>query len=297
MNVLVVPLEGMGNTNSAYVAKRAIGIWNPSYVFLTGIAGGARAGVDGLRLGDVLVPEQVVGYELAKVTASGTAPRYQVYRPDKRLLDAARDVPPDRWAGRVSIARPDDTISDPAVHFGSVLSGEKVVADRDYLDDLRGAWPKAIGVEMECLGVALAAYDSGPGFGMAKAVSDFGEESKNDAWQAYAAETAARFTVAVLGSMQAPPRGRHHQSRPVGAVTTFPGPAKLAVCRRLLDDWKEVADYFEVPPHGRARFGRGDEPRELWAWLEIRDKLHELPDALVEIGRGDLSRLLRDEAP
>ncbi|MTE13673.1 5'-methylthioadenosine/S-adenosylhomocysteine nucleosidase family protein [Nocardia aurantiaca] len=293
--ILVVPLDGMGNVNSAYVAQRAIGIWNPAQVLLVGIAGGARAGAGDLALGDVLVPEQVVGYELAKVTPTGAVPRYEVYRPDQELLAVARGVAADDWTTGIRIARPDDSLAVPCARFGPVLCGEKVVADETFLASLQTSWPKAIGIEMEALGVALAAYRGGPGFLMVKAVCDFAGEDKDDLWQRYAADAAARFAVAVLHAFSAPgAAGQRVQAKPLGAVNTFPGTVKLVVCQRLLDDWEKVADYFDVPPHNRAPFRHGRQARDLWVWLEIRDKLHELPDALTVIGRADLAEILRD---
>ncbi|MGE5156071.1 MAG: hypothetical protein ACM3JP_01070, partial [Betaproteobacteria bacterium] len=49
-----------------------------------------------------------------------------------------------------------------------------------------------------------------------------------------------------------------------------------------------------VPSHDRRRFGAGDEPRALWEWLENRERLQDLVNALDEIGRTDLADLLRD---
>lgn len=201
LKVLVVPLDGMGGANSAYVTKDVIGEWNPTRVFLVGIAGGALDGADDLRLGDVLVAEQVVGYELAKMTAPGAARRYQAYRADNEVLDIARDLPAAQWTSSISVVRPDDPRTVPVAHFGTVLSGDKVVADEAYFDELRAAWPKAIGIEMEGLGVGLACYRSGCGFFMAKAVSDFAGSSKDNVWQPYAADTAARFAVATIRAL------------------------------------------------------------------------------------------------
>jgi hypothetical protein len=67
---------------------------------------------------------------------------------------------------------------------------------------------------------------------------------------------------------------------------------KVYVCRRL-DDWEDVADYFDIPPHAKARFRAGHQARDLWEWLQVREKLYELPMALDEIGRRDLGDVLR----
>ena len=86
----------------------------------------------------------------------------------------------------------------PRVHVGPVLSGDKVLAENAAVTDLRQHWPKAVGVEMEAVGVALVAYTGGPAFLMIRAASDFADEDKNDDWRRYAAAAAAEFALAVL---------------------------------------------------------------------------------------------------
>lgn len=48
---------------------------------------------------------------------------------------------------------------------------------------------------------------------------------------------------------------------------------------------KHLSDLDTAPPTPTRR--GGDEPRELWEWLEVRDKLAALPDMLRVIGRDD----------
>lgn len=69
--------------------------------------------------------------------------------------------------------------------------------------------------------------------------------------------------------------------------------AKLEFCRRLGSGWVDLADAVGVGVYERDRFIRGDEARAVWEWLERRGRLGDLPDALDQIDRGDLSGLLR----
>jgi hypothetical protein len=67
----------------------------------------------------------------------------------------------------------------------------------------------------------------------------------------------------------------------------------LEVVRGLLGDWTDLADRLGLKAHDTFRFKEGNQPRELWDWLERRGRLGALPGALDDIGRADLARLLR----
>ena len=140
-------------------------------------------------------------YELAKVTSETTQRRYQSYRPAKDLLNAAKNLPAS-WAASVSTLRPDGTTGrvTPKTHFGVIASGQKVVTDPSLVKELQSDWPNLIGLEMEGVGVGLAAYESGLAteFLLVKGISDWADAKKSDDWQPYAAEAAAAFAAAFL---------------------------------------------------------------------------------------------------
>ncbi|WP_433729249.1 macro domain-containing protein [Actinoplanes sp. CA-051413] len=190
-------LAGMGNTGAAAGTQQLIDTLHPAAVLLIGIAGGAPT-TSGLALGDVLVADTVVGYEPGRHDKAGLHRRPDVHRPDFALLAAAREVEPGEWAPFIDADRPGRGPAQPRSHLGTVLSGEKVIADGRELARLSRAWPNTVGVEMEGLGVATASYRSGAGFLLIKAVSDLADQDKDDGWQEYASEAAARFALAVL---------------------------------------------------------------------------------------------------
>lgn len=258
LEVLAFPMGGMGNPGAAEAATAAISVWNPAYVILTGIAGGIHGAGTDLRLGDVLVADQVVGYESAKLHAGGTERRYQVLQPHWELLQAARGVDPRDWSMSIAAARPDGHGGRviPRAFFGPVLSGAKVVADENATTGLREAWPKALGVEMEALGAALASYRGGAGFLMAKAVSDFADAAKDDDWHAYAAESAARFVVALLKAVPLP----REPKRPARAAA---GAGQALAAAGGVIDFTALIDEHTQEFVGRRRFSEG-----LWSALD-----------------------------
>jgi len=295
--VLVAPASGVGPERAAQATQRAIDVWGPARLLLVGIAAGIPEGADDLRLGDVLVPNQVVGYDPAKLKPTAVERRWEVFRPDRLLLDRATGVRADEWVHTIGVPRPDgsDGRVIPRVHVGPVLSGSKVVADTDAVARLRASWPKMISIEMESIGVALTAYRNGAGFLVVKAASDFADSGKADDWHPYAAAAAARFAAAVLRQSPAAD-DRPASIVPARVGTSFPSAAKLHFCRHLGPSWKELTVLLAVPAYQEAQFAHGDEAREVWHWLESRDKLHALPGALRNIGRPDLAdALARDD--
>lgn len=89
------------------------------------------------------------------------------------------------------------------------------------------------------------------------------------------------------------PRGSA-DTTPGGSVETthYTGQVKLSVCRELVRDWPDLADYFDIPPHERVRFPQGREPQAIWEWLESRSRLAELAEGLIALGRRDLVQKL-----
>jgi len=185
VRVVLVSTHGMGNIRSAIATSRALDEWRPRHFVLVGLAAGIRQSAN-MRYGDLLVAEQVVGFELAKATATGLQPRFEAYRPNIDLLMAAKHIAVGPGV--------------PRTFFGTILSGEKVFADGPSVERIRRVWPNAIGIEMEGLGVAAAAYRGRRGFLMVKGLTDFADASKNDQWRGGAAAAAARFAIAVLRS-------------------------------------------------------------------------------------------------
>ena len=106
----------------------------------------------------------------------------------------------------------------------------------------------------------------------------------------YAAEAAAAFAVTLVQTNTAPtsepPRP---QALRVDRVKAPSGKTKVRVCQLLGDYWEDIANWFEIPLSDRRRFQHGREPERVWEWLEVRDKINELKDALVELKLGHIA--------
>lgn len=156
---------------------------HPQAVIMSGIAFGLRP--DKQKLGDILVSRQIQHYEPQKIDfQKGKIPRGDRSMTSERLLDRFRSGDLD-WQGA-------------NIHFGLVLSGEKLVNDPDFRDWLLQTEPEAIGGEMEATGLYTAARDSKTDWILVKAICDWADGNKNDGAQSLAAQNAAQFVLHVV---------------------------------------------------------------------------------------------------
>ncbi|MGN7613585.1 hypothetical protein ACQZV8_16040 [Magnetococcales bacterium HHB-1] len=74
----------------------------------------------------------------------------------------------------------------------------------------------------------------------------------------------------------------------------YSGKATNVFSRRLADSFDELANWFEIKPAKKKAFCTQEEGKyqALWNYLEVRDKLKELPKALCDIDREDLFEAL-----
>lgn len=204
--IILMCLPGMGRVQAASATSDIIRRWHPRYVLLVGIAGGIADGKT--CVGDILIVDQVVDYELQKVTPQGPQVRWEVHRAHPRLIEACNNFGDESWQKLIEVDRPQPGLSKRLK--GPIASGDKVIAYSEVLSVYSKMWPKLIGVEMEAGGAAAAAFLSAeqPGFFMVRGVSDLADENKNttnvEAWRSYACDAAASFAIAFLKSGPVP---------------------------------------------------------------------------------------------
>ena len=204
--LVVTSLPGKGKVKAAAVTVGVINRWHPRYVILVGIAGGI--GSKNVLIGDILIADKIVDYEMQKVPSTGSNHRREVLQVDQILWDAYSHIQGDTWQNLIKEKRP--IRGNPTFHNGTIASGDKVVADINFITRIQDEWPDLIGVEMEAAGVATAALQSPdkPGFFMVRCVSDLADDNRDsldiEAWRSYACDAAAAFTSAILRSGQIP---------------------------------------------------------------------------------------------
>jgi WD40 repeat protein/nucleoside phosphorylase len=191
-HIMMVQSEmGAGGPGGALlVVDEGIRMLSPSAVIMVGIAFGMDDKT--LSIGDILVSQQLLGYEVQKVVTNKEGlmeviPRGDRPRAGTRLLDRLNNGVLD-WHG-------------PRVEFGLILSGDKLIDSQIFRDQLRRFAPEAIGGEMEGTGLYAAAQRRKVDWIVVKAICDWADGNKGQgksSRQQLAAENAARFTRHVL---------------------------------------------------------------------------------------------------
>lgn len=164
--------------------SQAIENINPSEIIMVGLAFGVRPGRQ--KLGDILVSHTLAPYEFQK-TNNQALLRGERVNASLSLIDLARSTDFD-W-------------KQPKVHIGLILSGEKLVNNLEFRDQLIKNAPEAIGGEMEGSGLYTAATVAKVNWIMVKAIADWADGAKTVDGvknQSLAARNAARFVLAMI---------------------------------------------------------------------------------------------------
>jgi nucleoside phosphorylase len=138
---LVQSEMGAGGLGGAQeTVGQAIREVNPEEVIMVGIAFGSNREIQ--EIGDVLVAKQLHMYEPQRRGTDRVIPRGDKASASPRLLQRFRN------------AKLDWQMSN--VHFGLVLSGDKLIDDYEFVRELLSHEPEAIGGEMEGAGLYVA---------------------------------------------------------------------------------------------------------------------------------------------
>ena len=185
-------------------------------------------------MGDILVAQQIMAYEPGKMQGQ-----------DKPRLRLTADVGMNLKPGKVKdqfIPRGDRVTASTwlldkcrsgdldwhgaKVHFGLVLSGEKLVNDATFRDGLLDLEPEAIGGEMEGAGLYTAASAARVDWILVKGICDWADGNKDDTAQPLAAGNAVRFVqhIIQLGGWEA--------HTPPAPSTPLPAATAPAIPRR-----------------------------------------------------------------
>lgn len=190
-------MSSRGAGGAGFTVYDAVEELRPWGVIAVGIAFGFDEASQ--PIGQLLLSERLTDYEIRRVGTSTTGARLDVNR------GPTNDAPP-RLFGRFRDGGLEDLGID--VKAGQLLTGDKLIDNKDFLATLHTEFPEAIGGEMEGAGVQAAAHREGTEWLVAKAVCDYGtnKEQEKISRQKVAARNSARAVVRLLqeGALRAP---------------------------------------------------------------------------------------------
>jgi nucleoside phosphorylase len=171
---------------SLLTVYKGIEMFSPTAVIMVGIAFGVNDQKQ--SIGDILVTEQLRQYELQRVSTQNGKEDI-IVRGDKPhasswLLNHLRSADLS-WEGA-------------KVHFGTVLTGDKLVDNIDYRERLHSFDPEAIGGEMEGAGLYVACQNKKVDWILVKGICDWADGNKRqdkESRQKIAASNAIAFLL------------------------------------------------------------------------------------------------------
>jgi nucleoside phosphorylase len=186
------------------------------YIVLVGIAGAIRRGNndEAIALGDVVVADRIIDTEFQKITDYGAVLRDREFRVNPELIHEIKFFDGRAtWMG-LSGRSPRSRAFDgaPRMHIGPVISGNKVMAsmhEARYLSERIARSSNSglpLAIEMEAIGVAVAAARSGYGdrFIMFRGINDFADANKaadEEIWRERACGSAADIAIEYIRSV------------------------------------------------------------------------------------------------
>jgi nucleoside phosphorylase len=205
-----------------------------------------------VRLGDIVIAEEIVDYDHISVESNGTQPRQGFPSPSARLMRGANILKSDElsglrpWEQWVTIAaksdsgytRPNertDIVHDaagyqldhprrdrsghrrgyPKVHYGRIGSADRSLSDVVTRDEL-AARHRLLAVEMEGAAIGTSSSLHGREWFVVRGISDYGDNRRNNNWRRYASLAAAAYVRSLLATC--PPFGHEDEDRDRGQV-------------------------------------------------------------------------------
>lgn len=280
---------GAGNDSAAFEAERAITRFEPSVVFLVGIAGGLKD----VSVGDVVAATRVYGYESGR-TEKIFKPRPDVGNSSYPMVQRAKaEARGEDWKRRI-IGKPPDP--SPHVFVGPIAAGEKVIAstESELYEFLKTHYNDTIAVEMEGRGFLEATHANQQVMALiVRGISDLlnNKSEVDDAVrQEIAARHASAFVFEVLAKLESIPSAEAISTEiDVATVSdALSGAGATAIVESPVGDIPTSTTATASPPASPEIFlGRDEEMAELKKRLGIlRDAQSSGPVQVLTAVRG-----------
>jgi nucleoside phosphorylase len=186
-SIVITSIGTSGNIDSATATNILIQHYHPDLLILTGICAGIEGKVD---LCDVVASEEVIGYEIGRLTSAGLEQRPRAEVPPNQILQDLRFFQKENdWFDLFSKLQAtlnenqlpmEQNRNKPKSCLGIIASGEKLFADGS-LNEIRKAFHERIRAgEMESIGFSSVCNQFEIPWIVVKGISDFGNPLTKD---------------------------------------------------------------------------------------------------------------------
>lgn len=200
----VCVLSRIGKVAAAMTATMLVEKYGVTHILFTGVAG---AGDPGVQVGDIVVAESLVQYDM---DASPLFPRFEVpltglthFSSDlhlsQRLAQAADEFLARQFESSINEAeRAMFRLQRPKVHRGLIASGDQFISNAAHLSGLAGSLPGLLAVEMEGAAVAQVCFELGVPFAVIRTISDNANEEAATDFMHFVKTVAARYAFHIV---------------------------------------------------------------------------------------------------
>ena len=200
----VCVLSRIGKVAAATTATMLVEKFGVTHILFTGVAGAGDAGV---RVGDIVVAESLLQYD---IDASPLFPRYEVpltglshFQSDLHLSNivasAAAGFLDGEFETVIDLAeRRDFDLQRPRLHRGLIASGDQFISSAGHINALGAALPGLLAVEMEGAAVAQVCFELGVPFAVIRTISDNANEEAATDFMRFVKTVAARYAFHIV---------------------------------------------------------------------------------------------------
>lgn len=197
--IVSIGLKETNQPRSVTIISQAIRRWNPKHIIILGTATGFAK--NNIQRGDVIIAKHLVNYEIQTPHSNEATARWSFTPADTNLISLATMIPVVAWRKRLKSSYLN--LPKTKVHFGALVSGQRVENIPMLLEQYSLEESKLLGFEIESGGMLSTVFQStkNPSFITISGVSDINGQAKvKEKWKAYTVDVAASFAMELMAS-------------------------------------------------------------------------------------------------
>jgi adenosylhomocysteine nucleosidase len=203
---VVVAFSKWGKVAAGSTATVMLDRFQCDLLIFTGVAGSAKNDV---RIGDVVIADKLIQHDM-DVSASTWFEKYEVpglklkyFEVEQRYVDLAKKATADFFANDPGLPEhlQPFSIKAPAVHVGTIASGDQFIANDQKLDEMRSEIDNLACVEMEGAAVAQVAYEHKVPVIVIRSISDNADNTAHVDFPKFVDQVASYYSQGIVRNL------------------------------------------------------------------------------------------------